>query len=369
MPGTKRFLQPIRSILESAKSGILIVKADGKVFFMNDSLEQQSGIKFNGLRGKGLNQLFPAGRMAELIRLTEGRQLPKRLRMKMNTASGERVVSVFVSRIMEHTKLDGLLLVIQSDTQEKPNGDFEKNRNSILRVMDRRVDEACSITDILTGEDLFMSSSIVQLTGWEADDFHKGGFGFGMSLIHPDDVGGVMNIFEQEIEKRNREPFLHDHLVWQASFRYRTADGKYIRIRTETLILERNENMAVRLVMSTFRKYETDQRKSQSIAGTNSGESIRIIDGKPYINIEFLNRLRSQTGSQGDVESTLPELTDRELQILQLLSVGNSSQKIAKQLNISTHTVSTHRKQLLRKLGAQNGADLIRRAQKLGILT
>ena len=67
--------------------------------------------------------------------------------------------------------------------------------------MDRRVDEACSITDILTGEDLFMSSSIAQLTGWEADDFHKGGFGFGMSLIHPDDVvGGVMNIFEQEIE-------------------------------------------------------------------------------------------------------------------------------------------------------------------------
>ena len=126
MPGNQAVSSTDSQHTGIGESGILIVKADGKVFFMNDSLEQQSGIKFNGLRGKGLNQLFPAGRMAELIRLTEGRQLPKRLRMKMNTASGERVVSVFVSRIMEHTKLDGLLLVIQSDTQEKPNGDFER---------------------------------------------------------------------------------------------------------------------------------------------------------------------------------------------------------------------------------------------------
>ena len=141
---------------------------------MNDSLERQSGIKFNGLRGKALTNSFPAGRMAELIRLTEGRQLPKRLRMKMNTASGERVVSVLPVASWNIRSWMG------------PVGHtirYAENRTAIskriatpfFRVMDRRVDEACSITDILTGEDLFMSSSIAQPTGWKPMTFTKAG--------------------------------------------------------------------------------------------------------------------------------------------------------------------------------------------------
>ena len=46
---------------------------------MNDSLNSKV-VSSLTVFGKGLNQLFPAGRMAEFIRLTEGRQLPKRLR-------------------------------------------------------------------------------------------------------------------------------------------------------------------------------------------------------------------------------------------------------------------------------------------------
>jgi DNA-binding CsgD family transcriptional regulator len=55
-------------------------------------------------------------------------------------------------------------------------------------------------------------------------------------------------------------------------------------------------------------------------------------------------------------------LTPQELRILDLIGQGYSSGQIAYALNISTHTVETHRKNLLVKLEAKNSAELIRKA-------
>ena len=45
-----------------------------------------------------------------------------------------------------------------------------------------------------------------------------------------------------------------------------------------------------------------------------------------------------------------PTISQREAEILQMISEGLSSLEIAKQLFISPHTVNTHRKNILRKL-------------------
>ena len=52
-------------------------------------------------------------------------------------------------------------------------------------------------------------------------------------------------------------------------------------------------------------------------------------------------------------------LTARELEVLNLLSQGYSSKEISHKLFISPNTVEYHRKQLLRKSGAKNVAQLI----------
>ena len=61
-------------------------------------------------------------------------------------------------------------------------------------------------------------------------------------------------------------------------------------------------------------------------------------------------------------------LTKRELQILDLLSRGMSSNEIAVELFISHNTVDFHRRQLLKKTDSKNIADLIGNAYRLGIL-
>ena len=58
-------------------------------------------------------------------------------------------------------------------------------------------------------------------------------------------------------------------------------------------------------------------------------------------------------------------ITKRELQILDLLSRGMSSNEIAAELFISHNTVDFHRRQLLKKTDSKNIADLIGNAYLL----
>ena len=55
-------------------------------------------------------------------------------------------------------------------------------------------------------------------------------------------------------------------------------------------------------------------------------------------------------------------LTPQETRILELIGQGHSSNEIGYALNISTHTVETHRKSLLVKMQARNSAELVRKA-------
>lgn len=63
------------------------------------------------------------------------------------------------------------------------------------------------------------------------------------------------------------------------------------------------------------------------------------------------------------------QITKREIEILDLLSRGLSSNDIAEALFISKNTVNFHRRQLLKKTISKNIAELIGKAYRLGILT
>ncbi len=62
------------------------------------------------------------------------------------------------------------------------------------------------------------------------------------------------------------------------------------------------------------------------------------------------------------------ELTNREVEILRLLSTGNSTTEVAHTLHISATTVNNHVQHILRKLGAHNRLEAIRRAEHAGLI-
>jgi two-component system, NarL family, response regulator NreC len=61
-------------------------------------------------------------------------------------------------------------------------------------------------------------------------------------------------------------------------------------------------------------------------------------------------------------------LTTREREVLHLVAEGRTSAEIAQQLFISPRTAEGHRANLMRKLGMQNNAELVRYALKRGIV-
>lgn len=64
----------------------------------------------------------------------------------------------------------------------------------------------------------------------------------------------------------------------------------------------------------------------------------------------------------------LPNLTSRELEVLHMISHELSSDEIANRLILSKHTIVSHRKKMLIKLGVKNTAGLVRKGFELGYL-
>ncbi|MCF8237609.1 MAG: helix-turn-helix transcriptional regulator [Saprospiraceae bacterium] len=61
-------------------------------------------------------------------------------------------------------------------------------------------------------------------------------------------------------------------------------------------------------------------------------------------------------------------LSERELEVLDLVVHGLTSEEISSQLYISTSTVISHRKNMQRKMNARNSAHLVFLVCKLGLL-
>ncbi|HEY8366326.1 MAG TPA: response regulator transcription factor [Bacteroidia bacterium] len=61
-------------------------------------------------------------------------------------------------------------------------------------------------------------------------------------------------------------------------------------------------------------------------------------------------------------------LTQRELQVLNLISEGLTNKEIAEKIFLSDHTVASHRKNLMKKFDATNNVDLVIKAIKERII-
>lgn len=68
------------------------------------------------------------------------------------------------------------------------------------------------------------------------------------------------------------------------------------------------------------------------------------------------------------MNTTMPPITPREVEVLKLIEEGLSSLEIAIRLSVSINTVETHRKKLYRKLGVSRVAEALKVAKHQGII-
>lgn len=100
---------------------------------------------------------------------------------------------------------------------------------------------------------------------------------------------------------------------------------------------------------------------------------------KPFRNQDLLDAIhagldrdrerRQQEAEAAKLWERLESLTPREREVLPRVVSGLLNKQIAAEIGTTEATVKVHRSQLMRKMGADSLADLIRMAEKIGIST
>ena len=96
----------------------------------------------------------------------------------------------------------------------------------------------------------------------------------------------------------------------------------------------------------------------------------RVADGGYYFSDDMLaTLLEDYCDLLNEMEKTVfNQMTPRELDVLRLIAVGETSSEIANDLDITTKTVENQRQSLMNKLNIHNIAGLTRYALKHGII-
>ena len=90
----------------------------------------------------------------------------------------------------------------------------------------------------------------------------------------------------------------------------------------------------------------------------------RVLEGGIYVSDTMASRMLEQvTGQRGKANVTgVEQLTDRELEVLEMIGKGTATKIIAEHLSISARTVEAHRSHIKEKLGLTDGPALMRYA-------
>ncbi len=84
----------------------------------------------------------------------------------------------------------------------------------------------------------------------------------------------------------------------------------------------------------------------------------KVLAGRKYISAALAEKLAE--GATGSDRPAYENLSDREMQVLQLLASGKTVSEVAEDISLSVNTISTYRNRVLEKLSLHNNAELTR---------
>lgn len=178
-----------------------------------------------------------------------------------------------------------------------------------------------------------------------------------IALIHPDDIPFVIEA-ERMAVKKLKEIGLEHALNFKESycFRMKTGDGDYQLFHHQSLRIKQDEEGRIIQTINIHTNI-------QHITAVNSHTLLisGISPHKDFYQINLKPELKIPVTSPTN-------LTKRELEILKLVAQGLSSIEISNLLFLSSYTVRTHRKNILRKTETKNGSELVKKCIEWGLI-
>jgi len=134
------------------------------------------------------------------------------------------------------------------------------------------------------------------------------------------------------------------------------------RLRVLVLSMHQELQYAVRAIKSGASGYLTKESAPVQLIQVLR----RIAAGGAFISSDVAEQL-ALGSMQGGVATAHEKLSNREFEVFRLIAGGVTVTDIAARLNLSAKTISTHKANLMQKMGLHNQSELIRYAIKHGV--
>ena len=146
----------------------------------------------------------------------------------------------------------------------------------------------------------------------------------------------------------------------------RQVSKKYPETNVIVLSMYADESYVIEALRAGAKAYILKDSSPEELSQTIN----EVLKGKHYLSSPFSEKAISiyMQKTEGNNQDEYATLSNREREILQMVAEGMTSIQIAKKLYLSSRTVDAHRAKMMRKLGLHTRIDLIRYAQRRGII-
>lgn len=192
-------------------------------------------------------------------------------------------------------------------------------------------------------EPVFVSSTVREVLGHHNAFLHNGGMANLLRLIPAEDRRLLQKVYADIYSFYQRVP-LEEKGLYRYDFNYRLqrADYRLIPVLQQTLFLQTSPAGFPLIELSVITDF--------SIYKSNAVVQLQIFkrQGGAYTSVAF-----------NQYDESLDKLTEREKEVLSLIAQGLTDKEIADEMEISLHTVKTHRKNILSKTSSRNTAEAV----------
>lgn len=187
----------------------------------------------------------------------------------------------------------------------------------------------------------YFNARILEYTGLTAEQL--GGWGW-KAILHPDDLDLCVARWKRALASGRS---------FEAEYRLRRADGTYRWHFNSTLALRQGGRVAMWYGTCT----DIHERRN----------ALRLLE-QARQTLESLVMVRTRVLEVGE-EQQVERLSERELQVLQLIVDGLTSAQVGERLGLSPKSVDTYRSRLMAKLGLADLPALVKFAIRHGLTT
>ena len=209
------------------------------------------------------------------------------------------------------------------------------------------------VAEFQTQRYLYVNPKAVEdLTGYSVKTIIKKGMPFFVSRLHPDDITGTINDSLSALL-----PSLHKNAIEEVkqckisySYRFKRKDNTWMQFLLEYIILEMDEEGLPLILLTSLMDSTAIDKKDNAI--------IYMFSHYEKQNINT-NSLRP---------NVLKKTTERENEVIRLISNGTNTKEIAEKLGLSQFTIRAHKRNIFKKTNTRNIAELTGYAFANGII-